>query len=60
MRPKVQGALPIGLAHGVRLNRDIAAGGIVTAAAVSLDESVPAVRVRHEMEAEARTADGTP
>ena len=33
-------------------------GGIVTQADVSLDASVPAVRVRHEMEAEARTMQG--
>ncbi len=51
-------ALPIGLAHGVTLRRDIPAGGIVTAADVSLDESRPAVRVRREMEAEARTTKG--
>jgi len=51
-------ALPIGLAHGVRLNRDIPAGGIVTAADVSLDGAMPAVRIRREMEAEARAAKG--
>ncbi|HET7714267.1 MAG TPA: SAF domain-containing protein [Bauldia sp.] len=53
-----ENALPIGLAHGVRLNRDIPAGGIVTQADVSLDASLTAVRVRREMEAEARTTPG--
>ena len=48
-----ENALPIGLAHGVKLRRDIPAGGIVAAADVSLDETAPAVRVRREMEAEA-------
>ncbi|MBN9022135.1 MAG: flagellar biosynthesis protein FlgA [Rhizobiales bacterium] len=54
-RSLAESALPIGLAHGVKLNRDIPAGGIVTQADVSLDTSVPAVQLRREMEAEART-----
>lgn len=45
-----EGALPIGLAHGVRLRRDISAGAVVTKADVELDEGSAAVRVRHEME----------
>ena len=53
-----EGALPIGLAHGVKLLRPVPAGGIVTQADVSLDVSVPAVRVRREMEAEARATPG--
>ena len=32
------GALPIGLAHHVKLNRDVAAGAILSAADVALDE----------------------
>ena len=44
------GALPIGLAHHVRLLRDVAAGEFVTAADVALDDKLPAVRVRREME----------
>ena len=44
------GALPIGLAHRVKLKRDIAAGEFVAAADVALDEDAPAVRVRREME----------
>ena len=41
--------LPIGLAHGVRLTRDVAAGAAVTEADVSLDTSRLAVRIRQEM-----------
>jgi predicted homoserine dehydrogenase-like protein len=47
-----EGALPIGLAHGVKLLRGVAAGGIVRAADVVLDESALAVRVRRQMENE--------
>jgi predicted homoserine dehydrogenase-like protein len=47
-----RGALPIGLAHHVKLTRDVAAGEILTAADVALDASVEAVRVRREMERE--------
>jgi predicted homoserine dehydrogenase-like protein len=54
-RSLAEHALPIGLAHGVKLNRDIPAGGIVTQSDVSLDASLPAVKVRAEMESEART-----
>ena len=45
------GALPIGLAHGVTLTRAVAEGSAVTYADVALDETVPAVRIRREMEA---------
>ena len=44
------GALPIGLAHHVKLVRNVAAGEFVTAADVALDESSQAVRIRREME----------
>jgi len=44
------GALPIGLAHGVRLKRDLAADGIVCWEDVAIDESLPVVRARREME----------
>jgi predicted homoserine dehydrogenase-like protein len=47
-------ALPIGLANKVKLVRDVAAGEIVRAADVALDETTQAVRVRREMEAQAR------
>jgi predicted homoserine dehydrogenase-like protein len=48
------GALPIGLAHRVKLTRNVAAGEFVTAADVALDGNSQAVRVRREMENEAR------
>jgi predicted homoserine dehydrogenase-like protein len=50
------GALPIGLASHVKLVRDVTAGAFVTAADVALDETSQAVRVRREMEREARAA----
>jgi predicted homoserine dehydrogenase-like protein len=43
-------ALPIGLAHHVKLTRDVAAGAILTAADVTLDANQEAVRIRREME----------
>ncbi len=49
-------ALPIGLAHHVKLTRDVAAGTILSAADVTLDSTVEAVRIRREMEREARQA----
>jgi predicted homoserine dehydrogenase-like protein len=48
-----RGALPIGLAHHVKLTRDVAAGEILTAADVALDSTQEAVRVRREMERDA-------
>jgi predicted homoserine dehydrogenase-like protein len=50
------GALPIGLAHHVKLLRDIAAGAFVTAADVALDDTSLAVRIRREMERDAQQA----
>ncbi len=49
-------ALPIGLAHHVKVLRDVAAGDIVTSADVALDGNMQAVRIRREMEREARQA----
>jgi predicted homoserine dehydrogenase-like protein len=46
--------LPIGLAHHVKLLRDVAAGEILSAADVALDDNAQAVRVRREMERQAR------
>lgn len=46
-------ALPIGLAHGVRLTRSVAAGRPVTHADVTLDESQPIVSLRRELAAKA-------
>jgi predicted homoserine dehydrogenase-like protein len=48
------GALPIGLAHHVKLVRDVAAGTFLTAADVALDDRQQAVCIRREMEQEAR------
>jgi predicted homoserine dehydrogenase-like protein len=48
------GALPIGLAHRVKLVRDVAAGEFVTASDVVLDGNSQAVRVRRDMERQAR------
>jgi predicted homoserine dehydrogenase-like protein len=48
-------ALPIGLAHHVKLLRDVAAGEFLSAADVALDETAQAVRVRREMERQAST-----
>jgi predicted homoserine dehydrogenase-like protein len=49
-------ALPIGLAHHVKVLRDVAAGEIVTTADVALDGAMQAVHIRGEMEREARQA----
>src|SRR5690242_9414134 len=51
-----RGALPIGLAHHVKLTRDVAGGEILTAADVALDENEDAVRIRREMERDALKA----
>src|SRR5271170_3387880 len=48
------GGLPIGLAHHVKLKRDVAAGEFLTVADVALDDSSQAVRIRREMEQDAR------
>lgn len=50
------GALPIGLAKGVTLTRDIAEGAPLTWADVAIDSDQQAVAVRREMEAAAGTA----
>jgi predicted homoserine dehydrogenase-like protein len=44
------GALPIGLAHGVRLVRNVARDEPVRWSDVEVDESAEAVRVRRELE----------
>ncbi len=49
------GALPIGLAHHVKLNRNVAAGEILTAADVALDGNAQAVRIRRDMERQAQS-----
>jgi predicted homoserine dehydrogenase-like protein len=50
------GGLPIGLAHHVKLTRDVAKGAILTASDVALDAGDDAVRIRGEMERQARQA----
>ena len=44
------GGLPLGLAHGVRLGKPVAAGAAVLYSDVELDEQNKAVRFRREME----------
>jgi predicted homoserine dehydrogenase-like protein len=46
-----QRMLPIGLAHGVRLSRNVAAGSPVTEESVELDQDRLAVRTRNDMRA---------
>jgi len=45
-----QGALPIGLAHGVKLRQPVRAGDLVRWDDVVLDAAAEAVRIRQEME----------
>lgn len=47
-----KGCLPLGLAHGMKLKRDVAEGAAVGWADVAIDETAPAVRIRREMERE--------
>ena len=46
-----EGYLPLGLAHNVKLKRDIAEGGAIAWADVAYDANDNAVKVRREMEA---------
>jgi predicted homoserine dehydrogenase-like protein len=48
--PLAQGYLPLGLANGVKLNRDIAEGEPLRWSDVAFDPTDPAVQVRREME----------
>jgi predicted homoserine dehydrogenase-like protein len=48
-RSKAERMLPIGLAHGIRLTRDVAAGSVVTEDDVDLDPARLAVQIRREM-----------
>jgi predicted homoserine dehydrogenase-like protein len=43
---RAEDGLPIGLAHGVRLRRRIAAGSRISCADVDLDETDPVVTLR--------------
>jgi hypothetical protein len=48
-RSLTEGALPIGLAHGVRLTRDVAAGTMLRMSDVALDQGSVALKLRREM-----------
>ena len=48
-RACADGALPIGLAHGVPLRREVPVGATVREQDVTLDEGDPAVRLRRQM-----------
>jgi predicted homoserine dehydrogenase-like protein len=50
-RSRALGAVPIGLAHGIRLARDVQEGAILTTADAPLDEAAEPVRIRRMMEA---------
>ena len=52
-----QGCLPLGLAHGWKLLRPVAAGQPVRWADVAVDENVTAVRLRREMESLSRASE---
>src|SRR3970282_2186318 len=49
-----QGCLPLGLAHGWKVLKPVAAGQPVRWSDIAVDESVAAVRLRREMETEFR------
>ena len=49
-RSVAEGWLPLGLAHGVRLKVDVPEGSVVKSADVELDTTLPAVRLRQQME----------
>jgi len=50
-RSLAEGLLPLGLAHNVRLKRDVAQGERLTWSDVAYDANDPAVRMRREFEA---------
>ncbi len=50
-RSRALGGLPIGLAHGVTLRRDVAPGAILSRDDVALDAAAEPVRIRAAMEA---------
>jgi predicted homoserine dehydrogenase-like protein len=52
-----QDCLPLGLAHGWKLLRPVAAGQPVRWADVAVDENLPAVRLRREMETQFRASE---
>jgi predicted homoserine dehydrogenase-like protein len=46
-----EGYLPLGLAHGVKMKRDVGEGQVLAWDDVSYDSTEDAVKVRHQMEA---------
>ncbi len=48
-RSRTLGALPVGLAHGVRLRRDVAEGAILTLSDVEIDDEAPVMDLRRRM-----------
>jgi predicted homoserine dehydrogenase-like protein len=48
-RSRALGALPIGLAHGVRLARPVAEGSVLTFADVEIDMDAPVMALRRQM-----------
>ncbi|SDE38085.1 SAF domain-containing protein [Rhodospira trueperi] len=55
-RSLADGALPIGLAHGVRLTAPVTKGQVVRWSDVAIDEADEAVSLRRALEAQARAA----
>jgi predicted homoserine dehydrogenase-like protein len=54
-----QGCLPLGLAHGWKLLRPVAAGQPIKWSDVAVDANVPAVKLRREMELPASSGSDT-
>jgi predicted homoserine dehydrogenase-like protein len=55
-----QGCLPLGLAHGWKMLRPVAAGQPLSWSDVAFDANVPAVKLRREMESAASGSDKSP
>ena len=55
-----RGCLPLGLAHGWKLLKPVAAGQPLSWSDVAFDANVAAVKLRREMEAAAASGSGTP
>jgi predicted homoserine dehydrogenase-like protein len=53
-----QGALPLGLAHGVRLRRAVGKDETISWDDVEIDETQPVVRLRRRLESEFSTIAG--
>ncbi|MBM3385934.1 MAG: hypothetical protein FJY40_12460 [Betaproteobacteria bacterium] len=51
-----QACLPLGLAHGCKMLRPVAAGQALSWSDVAVEENVPAVKLRRELETAAEVA----